>query len=157
MKATKISALSCAIILACSGCYMQRPLETTLPPASTRIVADLTDAGTVAMGNALGSGVLKVEGVVTTASDDVWSMQMLRAEHRDGRSIDWNRELVSFPRNALTNPSIVVLDKKRSYLAAAGITLGAFVLANAFNLLGASEEDENTTPPAQSWVPGSRR
>jgi hypothetical protein len=149
--------LGVGLALASSGCYMRQPLETEPPPPATRIVADLTDAGTVAMSNALGPGVLEVEGVVTSADDNAWALNMLRAEHRDGRSIAWNREPVSFPRTALVNPVVVVLDKKRSLLAAGGITLGAFVLARAFSLIGATEDDENTTPPAQTWVPSGHR
>jgi hypothetical protein len=151
------AVLGVSFALATTGCYMQRPLETEPPPPATRVIVDLTDAGTVAMSNALGPGVLEVEGVVTSADANAWALNMLRADHRDGRSIMWNREPVSFPRSTLVNPVVVVFDKKRSLLAAGGITIGAFVLARAFNLIGASEDDENTTPPAQTWVPGGRR
>ena len=154
IRTTTLLALGAVLL---GGCYKQQQLETAAPGQNTRIIADLTDAGTVTMSNALGAGVLEVEGVVTTADETQWTLQMLRVNHRDGRSIGWNREIVSFPRVALTNPMVVVYDKKRSWLAAGGITIGALVLARAFSLIGASEEDENTTPPAQSWVPNGRR
>jgi len=147
------AVLGVSLSLTATGCYMRQPLQTEPPPPATRIIADLTDAGTVAMSNALGPGVLEVEGVVTSADGNAWALNMLRADHRDGRSIMWNREPVSFPRSALVNPVVVVFDKKRSLLAAGGITLGAFVLARAFNLIGASEDDDNTTPPAQTRIP----
>jgi hypothetical protein len=140
--------------LLASGCYLERPLETATPPLpSTRIVADLTDSGTVAMGNAIGPGALQVEGVVTSADDRVWTLQMLRVDHRDGRSIDWNRELVSFPRTVLTRTTVRVLDKKRSWLAAGAITIGAFLAARAFDLFGADENKGEEPAPPASLIP----
>src|SRR5688500_14543775 len=110
MKTTTLLVLTLGLLGA--GCYKREELRTSTPAQNTRIIADLTDGGTVAMGNALGPGVLEVEGVVTKADETEWTLQMLRADHRDGRSIGWNRELVSFPRTALTNPVVVVYDKK---------------------------------------------
>ena len=145
---------ACASSVLSSACYMRRPIDQAAPPApSTRIVAALTDSGTVAMSNALGPGVLEVEGVLAAADENVWTLQMLRADTRDARSIQWSREPVPFPRNYLVNPAMIVLDKKRSWLAAVGITAGTFLIARSFNLIGNSEDDDNTTEPEQSWVP----
>lgn len=139
------------------ACYKEQPLPTVTPAPATRVAAQLTDSGTVAMGNALGAGALAVEGVVTSADEKAWTLQMLRVDHRDGRSIGWNRELVRFPRNALTNPTVVILDKKTSWLAAGGITVGAFLLARAFNLFGANENNDEVPPPAESVIGAGRR
>ncbi len=148
-------ATSLLVVLAvCSaGCYMEKPLTTLPPPPATRIAATLTDSGTVAMSNAIGAGATRVEGVVTTASDDVWVLQMLRVDHRDGRTIDWNREPVSFVPNLLVQPTVRTLDKRRSWLAAGGILVGAFVAAQIFDLIGSPEDDRDTTPPPQSVIP----
>ena len=142
-------ALAPVLLLLAAGCYKQRPLETRPPAPATRIIADLTDGGTAAMANAIGAGVLEVEGVVSAADDSTWTLQMVRAALRDGRTIDWNRELVRFPAIALTDPRVVVFDTKRSWLAAGGITIGALLVARAFNLIGSPEEDDHQTPPAQ--------
>ena len=139
--------------LAASGCYKQEPLRTVPPTPATRIVATLTDSGTVAMGNAIGAGALAVEGVITAANDREWTMQMIRVEHRDGRAIDWNREVVRFPSNVLSEPAVKILDKKRSWMAAGAITIGAFLAARAFNLLGADEAGDDTPVPAETVIP----
>jgi hypothetical protein len=153
----KTSVLSLMLCLIVSACYQQQPLSTVPPVPATRIVAELTDSGTVAMGNALGAGALQVEGVVSSADENAWTFQMLRVDHRDGRSIGWNRELVSFPRTALANPKVVVLDKRRSWLAAGGITIGALLLARAFNLIGAEADEDDTPQPQESVLGGGGR
>jgi hypothetical protein len=116
-------------------------------------MAALTDSGTVALSNAIGPGALSVEGVVSSADENVWVLQMVRVDHRDGRTINWNREPVSFAPGLLTRPSVRVLDKRRSWLAAGGITVLAFIAARSFNLIGSSEEGPDEPPPPASLIP----
>ncbi len=149
----KLTVLIGCISLCAAGCYMERPLQDPTPVPSTRVLAQLTDSGTVALSNALGPGALGVEGVVASADAQSWTLQMVRVNHRDGRIIEWNREPVNFPRNLLTQPMVKVLDKKRSWLAAGGIVIGAFILAQTFDLLGSSENEDEEPPPPASVVP----
>jgi hypothetical protein len=142
-----------AVAVLASACYMEKPLETMPPPPSTHLIAQLTDSGTVALSNALGPGALGVEGVVASADAQSWTLQMMRVNHRDGRVIEWNREPVTFPRGMLNQPMAKVLDKKRSWLAAGGIVLGAFVLARSFDLFGSPEDEGEEPPPPASVVP----
>lgn len=112
------------------------------------------------MGNSLGPGAMAVEGVVSTATDTEWTLLMLRVDHRDGRSIPWNRETVSFPRAALSDPLVVVLDKRRSWLAAGATIAGALLVARGFTLLfGGDADDPNgePPPPQADIVPGVGR
>jgi hypothetical protein len=154
----RIAVIPLAFSLLLGGCYTRQPLSTLPPPPNTRIVATLTDQGTLAMGNNLGPGAMEVEGVVSAATDTAWTLQMLRVEHRDGRTVPWSRELVSFPRAAVTNPFVVVLDKRRSWLAAGGTIIGALILGRAFNVLGSDggERNGDGTPPVQSIGPRGR-
>ena len=151
MKKTAFCCVALAVIA--SGCYVERPLQTMPPAPATRIIATVTDSGVVAMSNQIGPGATLVEGVVSAADNSSWTLQMLRVDHRDGRTIAWNREPVTFPASTLTQPSVKVLDKKRSWLAAGGITIGALILAQSFDLLGSSEEDNTEEPPPQKRIP----
>ncbi|HEY0673611.1 MAG TPA: hypothetical protein VGD27_15135 [Longimicrobiales bacterium] len=155
----KLAAICLALTAApfAAGCYVEKPLETLPPPPATRILATLTDSGTVAMSNAIGPGALAVEGVVTSANNNVWVLQMLRVDHRDGRTINWNREPVSFAPNLLSKPTVKVLDRTRSWLAAGGIAIGAFVLAQAFDLFGSPDEEGEEPPPPASVIPSGGR
>lgn len=141
------------LCIAVGACYTVKPLDTTPPAPATHISAQLTDSGTVMMGNALGPGVVSVEGVVKSADRNAWTLRMVSVGQRDGRSILWNHELVSFPSRALREAHVRKLDRRKSWLAAAGITIGAFVAARAFDLLGA-DDSKDTTPAAEVIVIG---
>ena len=136
---------------------MQKPLVTLPPAPAMHVVARLTDVGTVSMSNTIGAGALEVEGVVAAANENEWKLQLLRVDHRDGKTVNWNRELVTFPSNLLTQPSVKMLDKKRSWIAAVGITVGAVLVARAFNVLGAEEEQDLGEQPANTVIPSGVR
>ena len=152
-KIAKISAFIFCCALS-SGCYKEQPLETLPPAPAMRLTVELTDSGTVTMSNAIGAGALSVEGVVASANEQQWTLQMLRVNHRDGRAIDWNHEAVAFPSNVLVRPTVKVLDKNRSWLAAGGIVVGAFIVARALDIgfVGDDEED-NGEEPQQILIP----
>lgn len=140
------------------GCYTREPLATPVPAPAVRIVASVTDTGAVVMGNTIGTGAREVEGVVTEATETNWTLRMVRVEHRDGRSVPWNREVVSFPINALDNPSVVVLNRQRSWIFAGGAIVGALLLGRAFNVIGASDDaDGGTDPPPPHLIIPVRR
>ena len=122
-----------------AGCYIQRPLTTAVPAPSTRIVAQITDSGAVAVGSRLGPGAVEVEGVVNNASESSWDLNLLRVSYRGGTSNAWNRELVSFPRFALSNATERRVNKTRSWLVAGVITVGAILASQAFSEFGSGE------------------
>jgi len=119
-----------------TACYTQRPLTAVAPAATTRIVAQLTDSGVVAMANAIGAGAMEVEGVVAAADAASWDLQVIRVDYRGGTSMPWNGERVSFPRYTLTNASERTFSKKKSWIAAGLITAGAVLAARLFGAFG---------------------
>ena len=130
-----------------AGCYMQRPLATPIPAPSTRIVAQLTDSGAVAVGSRLGPGAVEVEGVVSNASESTWDLNLLRVSYRGGTSNTWNRELVSFPRFALSNATERRVNKTRSWLVAGLIGVGAILASQMFSEFGSGEPDDGEPNP----------
>ena len=130
-----------------AGCYMQRPLATPVPAPSTRIVAQLTDSGAVAVGSRLGPGAVEVEGVVSNASESSWDLNLLRVSYRGGTSNTWNRELVSFPRFALSNATERRVNKTRSWLVAGLIGVGAVLMSQAFSEFGSGEPGNGEPNP----------
>src|SRR5262245_49004464 len=141
------------LLLSTAACYTRSPLGSPTPPPETRVIAQLTDSGTVAMGQALGPGALEIEGVVASANPSAWDLHLLRVDHRDGKTTPWNRELVSFPRSMLTNPTQKRLDKKKSWIMAGAVTASAILAARIFNFIGADEASDGTPVPQQSVVP----
>jgi len=142
-----VTSKAAALFLVLTACYTQRPLETPIPTPATRIVAQVTDSGAVAVGTSVGPGASEVEGVVTTADAAVWNLSLVRVDYRGGNSVIWNREQVSFPRYALSNPTEKRVDKARSWMAAGLITLGAFLAGRMFSQLAADSGGEPEPPP----------
>jgi hypothetical protein len=136
-----------------AACYSQVPLTMTTPTAATRIIAVVTDSGTVAMANAIGPGAQEIEGIVSSADPQAWSLSLLRVDHRGGTSVFWNRELVTFPRYTLTNPTVKRLDKTRSWMAGTLIAAGAFLAAKAFSNIGADNNVIVNPPPPAIRLP----
>jgi hypothetical protein len=142
-----LAVLAAVAPLLFAACYVQRPLTTPVPQASSRIVVQITDAGRAEMANRIGLGASEVEGLVVSASDSAWDLEVLRVGYRAGPSQEWNRERVSFPRYALTNASERSLSRRRSWIMALAITGTALLAAKAFGALGFGGSGGGEPPP----------
>lgn len=146
MNINHFAPYAAPLALFLGACYTLNPLDTATPPQpATIIVAQLTDTGTVEMANKIGPGAREVEGIVSSADANTWSLNLTRVDHRGGSSVSWNHELVSFPRYTLTQVSIKKRDKTKSWLAGAGVVAIAFLAARLFGVLGADTQPD--TPP----------
>jgi hypothetical protein len=159
MRSKVVRSIPAALFLGLGGCYSQVPLEVAVPLPATRIVAQVTDSGAVALGNTIGSGALEVEGVVTEATPEEWKLQVLRVNDKFGASSVWQGQLITFPRFSLTRPRARRIDKQRSWMAAGGIVLGAVLAGRLFGgFVSDDGPDDNPTPPqAIILAPGGIR
>lgn len=137
------------VLLLQTACYSLQPLELSVPSAETRVVAQLTDQGTVDMSNLIGPSATEVEGIVSRADDQSWTLRLIRVDQRGGTSTPWSREEVVFPRSALTRVSVKRLDKARSWMLAAGITAAAILVGISFGVFTIGTEDTGQPPPPQ--------
>jgi hypothetical protein len=135
------------LVLLLGACYVERPLTTPVPAATTRIVALITDTGGVAMAGKLGPGAREVEGVVVGADATSWDLQVIRVDYRGGTSTLWNRERVTFPRYALTNASERAFHRKKSWIVAGLITGGALLAARLFGAINFGGSGGGEPPP----------
>lgn len=115
-----LAALTLSAFL--TACYTERPVTAPAPAPAMRIVAQVTDTGAVALGGTIGPGAIEIEGLVSEADASAWKLHVVRVAQRNGTSTRWNRELVTFPRYALTNAREKRLDKRRSWMLAGVIT-----------------------------------
>jgi len=83
------AVLSVLAAMVTGACYTQSPISEFPPPTSTRIVAQVTDSGVVAMANAIGPAAQEVEGVVEGFRNDTLRIQMLRVDHRGASMACW--------------------------------------------------------------------
>jgi hypothetical protein len=143
-------------MLSLAACYAQRPLGT-IPAPATRIVATMTEAGAVAMTNAIGPGSTEVEGMVVSVEADNWTLEMLRVDHRGRNSVRWNGEHVTFPRDAFADVAERALDKKRSWLAVGVIAVSTVLIGGLLGALtGEGDESEPSAPTENVAPPGGR-
>jgi hypothetical protein len=142
MTVAHLPAVGAVLLLA--ACFTQTPLTSSTPTPETRIVAMVTDTGVLAMSNAIGSGATEVEGIVAGADATSWDLRMLRVEYRNGQSVTWNREVVRFPRSALSQASERRFSGRRSWLMAGLLTSTAFLAARFLGIIGGGD---NTPPP----------
>ena len=82
---------------------------------------------------------------------------MLRVDHRGGTSVVWNREPVTFPRDALTNVTERTLDKKRSWLTAGLITASAVLVGGLFGVITGGEDSGQPPEPTENVTPAGGR
>lgn len=147
MISSRVLARAAFFVLALTACYTQQPLETAVPAPATRIIARVTDSGAVALGGAVGPGALEVEGVVATADEVAWNLNLTRVDYRGGTSVIWNRELVTFPRNMLSNVTEKKVSKPRSWMVAGLFMAGALLASQLFSQLGGDENGGGEPTP----------
>lgn len=141
--------LAVALVTFTGACYSHVPLNAPVPAPATRIIAQVTDTGSVAMANSIGSAATEVEGVVSHATDALWRLQLVRVDHRGGTSTVWKREEVSFPRIALTNVREKRLSKKRSWLMATAVTASVYLATHLFGAFGSGGSTDGDPVPPQ--------
>jgi hypothetical protein len=110
-------------------------------------VAEVTDTGVLAMSNAIGSGATEVEGIVAGADATSWDLRMIRVDFRNGQSVLWNRELVRFPRSALSQATERRFSNKRSWIMAGLLTSTMFLAARFLGVIGGGDSTDKPPPP----------
>jgi len=130
-----------------AACFTQAPIETPVPAQDMRIVAQVTDTGVLAMSNALGPGAREVEGIVAGTDATSWDLRLLRVDYRGGNSVLWNRELVRFPRSALSQATERRFSKRRSWIVAGLLTSTALLAARFMGVIGGGDGDNKPPPP----------
>jgi hypothetical protein len=139
--------IAAGLLASTTACYTSRPLDSGVPAPATRVLAQLTDSGTVVMGGMIGSGATEVEGLVATADASAWDLQLTRVAHRDGRTVEWGGEVVRFPRSVLTGVTEKRLDTTRSVLAGAMLAVAAVLASYMFTEGGGDDGDTGEPPP----------
>jgi hypothetical protein len=144
----KADRLLVVLVPLLGACYMHAPLDfRTIPPADTRIVAQVTDTGVLAMSSALGPGAREVEGIVAGADAASWDLRLMRVDYRGGTSVIWKGEQVRFPRSALSQASTRRFSKGRSWVLAGLITSSALLAARFLGVIGGGRGNDQTEPP----------
>lgn len=131
------------------GCYTYAPLETSARvQAGEHVAVEFTDQGRVALGDRLGSGVVRLEGTLTRTDSQQLVMDVWRVAQIGGTTQRWSGENVSFSRAFVSSLQSRTLNRPKTYLAVGVAAVGFYVFARSFDLLG-SYFGGNGPPPDQ--------
>jgi hypothetical protein len=90
-------ALALLVVLVVNGCYSYHPLESPAPASGTRVAADLTDSGSLAMASQIGPGIISVRGEVVESSSDGLLLALISVLGRNDQEMFWRGEQVQIP------------------------------------------------------------
>lgn len=121
------------LLLLVAGCYTYRPLENPAPASGTRVAANLTDAGSVALASQIGPGVSSVRGEVLESSPDALLLALTSVLGRNEQETFWKGEQVRIP---LTTVARV---EQRRFALGKTVLFGGAVLGGLFAAIKAFE------------------
>ena len=143
MRSTSLLVM-CA--LATSGCYTYVPVETADPPVGQTLLFHVTDRGRVGL-ESFGSGLVRVEGRLTSVSTTEYVMDVLRVTQLDGARSTWSGESVRVDKEFVGQVQRRQLSRTRTLALAGGITAGLVMLVASKSLIGAFSGDPDEEPP----------
>ena len=127
------------------ACYRLVPLDRVEPRAGQDVSAALSDQASLDYRGRLGPDVVRVDGHVAWSRPDSIRLLLRRVEQRNGSSVGWLGEPVTFARHDLASFGSRRLDRRRSWWTAAALT--ALVVLGGSLARGGSSGGEGPTPP----------
>ena len=156
MRRVRAAIASLLLSLQLAGCYHYVPARTTHLPSGTRVALRLTDQGRVALTDALGPGVRRIEGHLESSSDTALVLSVAAVEHLDlPVPVKWRGDRVSVSRSLVSDVEEWRIAKGRSWLMAGLLVAGAVVASTiAIRGFGAdpSEDGRGNGEPGQDAV-----
>lgn len=152
------------IVLTNTACYTYGASPSVAPQAGERVAVDITDHGRLTLGDQLGKGVARVEGLVNENQGDSMLLSVTKVGYLNAPPSNWSGERIRITPDAIARVQERHFSKGRTLLTA-GIVIGAsaaFILTRS--LVGGGKEDTGPpprTPPGDShripvFAPGLR-
>jgi hypothetical protein len=130
------------------ACYTSLPIEAGPAPTAQRVVLSLNDQGRAALSQQLGTAVDKIEGEVLSENSDGYTVSVFHVTQMNGNSATWNGEHVTLAKSQVSGFQLRRLNRTRTVLLAAGVTVGVVALFFGRSLLGfGSSDDTGSTGP----------
>lgn len=134
-----------AIVLCCSACYRYAPIQGVAAETGQSVRVQLTEQGSINLAPMIGPTILTLDGTLTVARDTMITLGVTTAIARSGIETPWRGEAVDIPRSAINSVQSRSLDKRRSWVVAAGGIGATLALGATWNLLGGAFGGKN--PP----------
>ncbi|MGH7713371.1 MAG: hypothetical protein ACREOG_18940, partial [Gemmatimonadaceae bacterium] len=130
-----------------AACYNYVPISSGAPPVGSEFRAHLTDDGSTRLTPVLGAQVAMVEGRVSGANDSAYIVSVSATTNRAQVQTFWTGESITLPRSAVQSMEARRLDRRRTWLIAAGGIVGGVLAAQVFGLGGKASGDGGGPPP----------
>lgn len=144
------------VLAALQGCYNYAPLETGVPAVGETVELQISDRGRLELNERLGRGVSKIEGRLTSVTDDLYLINVAAVSYLGGERNRWSGESMRLNRDYVDNAAVRKLSKRRTWIAAslAVVGVGVFIATRGLlvDFLGGSD-DPSTDPPPISLRP----
>lgn len=127
-----VRSLRCFFVLLVGGCYSYHPLESPAPASGTRVAADLTDSGSVAMASQIGPGVTSVRGDVVESSPDGLLLALIAVMGRNDQETLWSGEQVRIPRTTVARVEQRRFALGKTILFSGAVMGGLYAVVKAF-------------------------
>lgn len=130
-----------------TGCYEYRPLFGTAPTAGQHVELTLSDSGRVALGQQLGPGVLRVDGLLRQVRNGSYVVGVERVTTISGESANWGGESVQIPAADVSQAGLRTLSRTRTALVAGAfvVGLGLFIASRSLSVFGGTSRDTTGT------------
>ena len=114
------------------GCYTTQPLMAA-PDVGTPTVIVLNDRGRVALGEALGQNVDRLEGGVVSRGDSSFVVAVRNVRYFNGETNEWKGEQVTVPVAGVRTLEARRFSRKRTWTLVGALTAGfiAFIITRS--------------------------
>jgi len=131
------------------GCYSSLPLQEGPAPTAQRVVLSLNDQGRAALSQQLGTAVDRIEGEILSENEGGYAVSVFHVSQLNGNSATWNGEHVTVAKSQISGFQLRRLNRTRTALLAAGVTVGVVALFFGRSLLGfgGGTDDSGSTGP----------
>lgn len=145
-----------AVLATLQGCYNYAPLETGVPTVGETVELQIGDRGRLELSERLGRGVSKIEGRLTSVTEEQYLINVAAVSYLGGEKSRWSGESMRLNRDYVDSASVRKLSKRRTWVAASLVAVGVAVFIASRGLLvdflGGSD-DPSTDPPPISLRP----
>jgi hypothetical protein len=125
---------SLLLALVAGGCYRLTPIEGSVPDAGREVRIGLSDAGSLRMAPLVGPRIEAIDGRAIESNDSAIVVAVEAVVAQNGRSMAWNQERLSVPRDAVSSLQARALDVRKTWIVAGLSILGVIALGDAFGL-----------------------
>jgi hypothetical protein len=141
----------CFALVLAGACYRYTPTSNATPSLGDAVRLDLTTAGIGRMASVLGRDAVAVEGSILAVDDTSYVMAVSGTRQRENQSkVSWAGERVVIPRSAVQSIERRSLDKKKTWLVAGLVVLGAIAakaIVSGFEAFAGGDDGSIIPPP----------